>query len=193
MWAKESLIRSFFWSGYESSDELFHFTGVVIPPPPAETIFDSFISRSSSSGENCDLVNSGFYHADIVSLIPGALPITSGSASGSVVNVGPVAASAAPSTMFCTGLTSRDRNTPEIALQASPNPCTDHFTLHLHAAHFTQPADISLYNINGQQIYWLDKTLKKEISIDMTTFPAGIYFCRVTSASGSSVIKVSHL
>lgn len=74
-------------------------------------------------------------------------------------------------------LLATDSNTPELAIQLSPNPVKDHFSIQLdHSLH--EQIDISVLNLTGQVIHEI-KGYRHGSSISAMTWEAGIYLIRI--------------
>jgi len=67
-----------------------------------------------------------------------------------------------------------------------PNPANDHLTIQL-SLEKPEPLHITVLNVTGQQMAIIadgqPKTGEYQAEIDISTWPVGVYFCRVQAGS----------
>jgi hypothetical protein len=76
--------------------------------------------------------------------------------------------------------------TNEIGLKIYPNPAHDE--LHIDCSTCTTAVWVSIYNALGQQVYAKESRQNSDINIDISKYPAGMYFLRHNSTGGSEKI-----
>jgi len=74
-------------------------------------------------------------------------------------------------------------------ISLSPNPTTDFITIHYNSTS-QKETTLSLFNLYGQIVYSENPEGLNEIKIDMRSFPAGIYFVKVSDNEKEEVRKV---
>ena len=73
------------------------------------------------------------------------------------------------------------------AVRIFPQPANEHLTIQSQ----NRIGTCELFNIVGEKILSLRSEGRNEITINVSSLPAGIYILRVHSASGSTVMKLS--
>jgi hypothetical protein len=76
-----------------------------------------------------------------------------------------------------------------IGLRVYPNPVKESITVEIENLP-SESLKITLFNVQGQQVFSLDTTIGEKQSIDLRGFPAGLYFLKIQGYSGQKTIKI---
>ena len=84
-----------------------------------------------------------------------------------------------------------DDGLPNDAIEVYPNPAVGNFTVEMFLAR-TQNVEIEVFSSMGKRVYQskLSSILNKSVQVDMSEFPAGVYFAKIRTERGEITEKV---